>query len=42
LFTQPGTLARAAGCAQAAGRPDAAARLADMVAELLGNKEFRA
>lgn len=42
LFTQPGTLARAAGCARAAGRPDAAARLADMVAELLGNKEFRA
>ncbi|MGE5505793.1 MAG: UDP-N-acetylglucosamine--N-acetylmuramyl-(pentapeptide) pyrophosphoryl-undecaprenol N-acetylglucosamine transferase, partial [Actinomycetota bacterium] len=35
LFTQPGTLARAAGCARAAGRPDAAARLADLVAELL-------
>jgi UDP-N-acetylglucosamine--N-acetylmuramyl-(pentapeptide) pyrophosphoryl-undecaprenol N-acetylglucosamine transferase len=35
LFTQPGTLARAAGCARAAGRPDAALRLADMVAELI-------
>lgn len=34
LFTQPGTLARAAGCARAAGRPDAAARLADLVASL--------
>jgi UDP-N-acetylglucosamine--N-acetylmuramyl-(pentapeptide) pyrophosphoryl-undecaprenol N-acetylglucosamine transferase len=34
LFTQPGTLARAAGCARAAGRPDAAARLADAVTEL--------
>ncbi|MBX9633753.1 MAG: undecaprenyldiphospho-muramoylpentapeptide beta-N-acetylglucosaminyltransferase [Magnetospirillum sp.] len=37
LFTQPGTLARAAGCARAAGRPDAAARLADLVAALPGN-----
>jgi UDP-N-acetylglucosamine--N-acetylmuramyl-(pentapeptide) pyrophosphoryl-undecaprenol N-acetylglucosamine transferase len=35
LFTQPGTLARAAGCARAAGRPDAAQRLADLVAELI-------
>lgn len=35
LFTQPGTLARAAGCARAAGRPDAAALLADLVAEIL-------
>ncbi|MGE5476481.1 MAG: undecaprenyldiphospho-muramoylpentapeptide beta-N-acetylglucosaminyltransferase [Bacteroidales bacterium] len=34
LFTQPGTLARAAGCARAAGRPDAAAQLADLVAAL--------
>lgn len=34
LFTQPGTLARAAGCARAAGRPDAAALLADLVATL--------
>jgi UDP-N-acetylglucosamine--N-acetylmuramyl-(pentapeptide) pyrophosphoryl-undecaprenol N-acetylglucosamine transferase len=34
LFTQPGTLARAAGCARAAARPDAAARLADLVAAL--------
>jgi UDP-N-acetylglucosamine--N-acetylmuramyl-(pentapeptide) pyrophosphoryl-undecaprenol N-acetylglucosamine transferase len=39
LFTQPGTLARAAGCARAAGRPDAAARLADLVAALPGHKE---
>ena len=30
---QPCTLARAAACAQAVGRPDAAARLADLVAE---------
>lgn len=35
LFTQPGTLARAAGCARAAGRPDAAALLAGLVAEIL-------
>jgi undecaprenyldiphospho-muramoylpentapeptide beta-N-acetylglucosaminyltransferase len=35
LFTQPGTLARAAGCARAAGRPDAAALLADQVAGIL-------
>ncbi len=34
LFTQPGTLARAAACAHSVGRPDAAARLADMVAAL--------
>jgi UDP-N-acetylglucosamine--N-acetylmuramyl-(pentapeptide) pyrophosphoryl-undecaprenol N-acetylglucosamine transferase len=34
LFAQPGTLARAAGCARAAGRPDAAARLADLVVSL--------
>lgn len=32
LLTQPGTLARASACAKAAGRPDAAARLADLVA----------
>lgn len=36
LFTQPGTLARAAGCARAAGRPDAASLLADLVAALPG------
>lgn len=36
LFTQPGTLARAAGCARAAGRPDAAALLADLVSALPG------
>lgn len=41
LFTQPGTLARAAGCARAAGRPDAAALLADLVAQLPGLKESR-
>jgi UDP-N-acetylglucosamine--N-acetylmuramyl-(pentapeptide) pyrophosphoryl-undecaprenol N-acetylglucosamine transferase len=34
LFTQPGTLARAAGCARAAARPDAASRLADLVTQL--------
>jgi UDP-N-acetylglucosamine--N-acetylmuramyl-(pentapeptide) pyrophosphoryl-undecaprenol N-acetylglucosamine transferase len=34
LFCQPGTLARAAGCARAAGRPDAAARLADLAVSL--------
>lgn len=39
LFTQPGTLARAAGCARAAGRPDAAAQLADLVATLPGQTE---
>jgi UDP-N-acetylglucosamine--N-acetylmuramyl-(pentapeptide) pyrophosphoryl-undecaprenol N-acetylglucosamine transferase len=39
LFTQPGTLARAAGCARAAGRPDAAAQLADLAADLIA-KEF--
>jgi UDP-N-acetylglucosamine--N-acetylmuramyl-(pentapeptide) pyrophosphoryl-undecaprenol N-acetylglucosamine transferase len=38
LFTQPGTLARAAGCARAAGRPDAAQRLADLTAALPGAK----
>lgn len=36
LFTQPGTLARAAGCARAASRPDAAALLADLVTALPG------
>lgn len=36
LFTQPGTLARAAGCARAASRPDAAALLADLVSALPG------
>jgi len=35
LFTQPGTLTRAAECARAAGSPDAAQRLADLVAGLL-------
>ncbi len=40
LFTQPGTLARAAGCARAAGRPDAAALLADLAAALV-HKEPR-
>ncbi|HLO74969.1 MAG TPA: undecaprenyldiphospho-muramoylpentapeptide beta-N-acetylglucosaminyltransferase [Magnetospirillum sp.] len=39
LFTQPGTLARAAGCARAAGRPDAAALLADLVAALPGTQK---
>lgn len=39
LFTQPGTLARAAGCARAAGRPDAAALLADLVAVLPGTQK---
>lgn len=36
LFTQPGTLARAAECTRAAGRPDAAALLADLVAAMPG------
>lgn len=35
LFTQPGTLPRAAECARKAARPDAAGRLADLVADLL-------
>lgn len=39
LFTQPGTLARAAGCARSAGRPDAAQRLADLVADLPGARQ---
>lgn len=39
LFTQPGTLARAAGCARAAGRPDAAALLADQVAAILKERQ---
>ena len=39
LFTQPGTLARAAERARAAGRPDAAALLADLVAALPGQSE---
>ncbi len=34
LLAQPGTLARAAECARAAGRPDAAQLLADLVAQL--------
>ncbi|MBI5163957.1 MAG: undecaprenyldiphospho-muramoylpentapeptide beta-N-acetylglucosaminyltransferase [Magnetospirillum sp.] len=34
LFTQPGTLARAAACARTSGRPDAAHRLADMLVAL--------
>ena len=37
LFTQPGTLVRAAECARTAARPDAASRLADLVADLLGS-----
>lgn len=41
LLTQPGTLARAAHCARAAGRPDAAARLADLVAETANVQESR-
>ncbi|CAA7618507.1 undecaprenyldiphospho-muramoylpentapeptide beta-N-acetylglucosaminyltransferase [Magnetospirillum sp. UT-4] len=41
LFTQPGTLARAASCARAAGRPDAAARLADLVAALHDKESAR-
>ncbi|MDA8230504.1 MAG: undecaprenyldiphospho-muramoylpentapeptide beta-N-acetylglucosaminyltransferase [Magnetospirillum sp.] len=41
LFTQPGTLARAAECARAAGSPDAAERLADLVATLpRSSREF--
>ena len=36
LFAQPGALIRAADCARAAARPDAAERLADIVAALLG------
>ena len=39
LFTQPGTLVRAAECARAAARPDAASRLADLVADLLGSTQ---
>lgn len=39
LFAAPGTLARAAACALGAGRPDAAARLADMVADMVGLRE---
>jgi UDP-N-acetylglucosamine--N-acetylmuramyl-(pentapeptide) pyrophosphoryl-undecaprenol N-acetylglucosamine transferase len=38
LFTQPGTLARTAECAARAGRPDAAERLADLVAGLITSK----
>jgi UDP-N-acetylglucosamine--N-acetylmuramyl-(pentapeptide) pyrophosphoryl-undecaprenol N-acetylglucosamine transferase len=34
LFSTPGTLAQAAACARAAGTPDAAARLADLVGDL--------
>jgi UDP-N-acetylglucosamine--N-acetylmuramyl-(pentapeptide) pyrophosphoryl-undecaprenol N-acetylglucosamine transferase len=34
LFSQPDVLARAASCARAAGRPDAASRLADLVLEV--------
>jgi UDP-N-acetylglucosamine--N-acetylmuramyl-(pentapeptide) pyrophosphoryl-undecaprenol N-acetylglucosamine transferase len=39
LFTHPGTLARAARCAQASGCADAAARLADLVASLSGSDQ---
>ncbi len=39
LFGLPETLEKAAACAYAAGRPDAAARLADLVCELLPNGE---
>jgi UDP-N-acetylglucosamine:LPS N-acetylglucosamine transferase len=35
LFALPGTLARAAACARAAGAPDAAANLADVVESLM-------
>jgi UDP-N-acetylglucosamine--N-acetylmuramyl-(pentapeptide) pyrophosphoryl-undecaprenol N-acetylglucosamine transferase len=42
LLTQPVTLARASACALAAGRPDAAARLADLVATTAKNQEFQA
>lgn len=38
LLTQPGTLARAAGCARAAGRPDAATQLADLAVGLLSKE----
>jgi UDP-N-acetylglucosamine--N-acetylmuramyl-(pentapeptide) pyrophosphoryl-undecaprenol N-acetylglucosamine transferase len=37
LFSLPVTLEKAAACARAAGRPDAAVRLADLVCELLPN-----
>ena len=37
LFAQPEILAGMAGAAHAAGRPDAAARLADLVGELTGD-----
>ncbi len=37
LFSQPHALEHAAACARAAGRPDAAARLADLVIALLPN-----
>ncbi len=36
LFTGPATLEKAAACARAVGRPDAASALADVVFELLG------
>ncbi|CAA7622552.1 UDP-N-acetylglucosamine--N-acetylmuramyl-(pentapeptide) pyrophosphoryl-undecaprenol N-acetylglucosamine transferase [Candidatus Terasakiella magnetica] len=39
LFSQPATLARTAECARAAGRPDAAGRLADMVAGLIEGRK---
>lgn len=39
LFGLPETLENAAACAHAAGRPDAAARLADLVCELIPNGE---
>jgi len=41
LFAQAETLARAAQCAKNAGRPDAAARLADLVAETAQVQESR-
>jgi len=41
LFTQAETLARAAHCAKNSGRPDAAARLADLVAETAQVQETR-
>ena len=39
LFSLPGSLTRAAACAKATGVPDAAKRLADLVASLASNNE---
>jgi UDP-N-acetylglucosamine--N-acetylmuramyl-(pentapeptide) pyrophosphoryl-undecaprenol N-acetylglucosamine transferase len=38
LFALPGSLTRAAACARAAGAPDAASRLADLVGSLIADK----